>query len=415
LEGASFAPSFLNTGEVMRKILLALLLSYTAFLMSCKTIQGTSINPEQNYGKLWVTCSVDSASIFLNNEDTGKRTPALIENIPAGETVVRVLICGYQPIPDSFEVEIKVDKIDTAHFEMQLIESLGDLQITTTPDSALIILDNLPRGYSPLTIDCIPTGAHTVKLMKGSYHPEEVVVEVFQDSLTQLTASLTLTRSVLIEHFSNTDCIPCVEADEIIEQVLTESGVVKTVSLGYHANFPGPSDPMYLAAVAGNDARMEYYDVSFAPTIWVDGVEGFGFDIENKLRSALNERSQIQPGAILEIFDFEISRDSVISGRVRIQALENLNNVVLHIALIEKEINITPPPGINGQTYFFDVFRGFYPSPDGTAITLAQGEKRFVSFNVSMNQKWVSEEIQVVAFLQKQNKEIVQAAWTLYP
>jgi hypothetical protein len=399
----------------MLKILSGLLLLYSIFFVSCKTIQGVEILPEVNYGSLKVTSSVDSAKVFLNHKDTGKLTPAKFDSLQVDNYVVQIALSKHIPRPDSFVVEITKNQVDSIHFELEEIQYFGDLQVTTIPDSALIVIDDLPQGYSPLTITGLAEGQHTVKILKGNHASEEIVAEVLPDSLVQVDVNLTLIRSVLIEHFSNTDCIPCVEADEIIEQVLTESGVVKTVSLGYHTNFPGPTDPMYLDAKTGNDARMGYYSVISAPAIWVDGVAGFGFDIENKLRSALNGRSQVQPGAILEIFDFKVSRVSGVSGRVRIQALESLNNVVLRIALIEKQINITPPPGINGQTYFFDVYRDFYPTPDGTAITLAQGEKRFVSFNVSMNQKWVSEEIQVVAFLQKQNKEIVQAAWTLYP
>jgi hypothetical protein len=399
----------------MRKILSALLLSYAVFLMGCKTIQGVEILPETQYGSLLVTASVGNASIFLDNEDTGKRAPALLENIPVGRHVVQVLVCGYEPNPDSVVVEVKADKEEIVHFEMHLVESLGDLQLITIPDSALVILDNLPRGYSPLTIDCIPTGPHTVKLMKGSYLPEEVVVEVFHDSLSEFTANLTLTRSILIEHFSNTDCIPCVGADSTLEKILHEEGVVNTVSLGYHPPIPLPRDPMYLDAIAGNDARVSYYNVQNAPEIWVDGVLSMGANqLETNLRNALVNRKAVSPGAILEIFDFETNQNA-ITGRVRVEALENLTNVTLRVALIEREINISPPPGINGQTYFFDVLRVFYPSADGTALTLAPGEKQFVTFTIPPDPQWVLDQMQAVVFVQKQNKEIVQAAWTLYP
>jgi hypothetical protein len=147
----------------------------------------------------------------------------------------------------------------------------------------------------------------------------------------------------------------------------------------------------------------------------VDGVTSLdATQLETNLRNALANRKTVSPGAIVEIFDFQVNQNA-ITGRVRVEALENLTNVTLQIALIEREINICPPPGINGQTYFFDVFRVFYPSADGTALTLAAGEKQFVTFTIQPDQQWVLDQMQVVAFVQKQNQEIVQAAWTLYP
>ena len=399
----------------MLKILSGFLLLYFLLFVSCQTIQGTYIATEQKYGNLWVTAAKDSAKIFLDEKDTGKITPALLEEVPVGERVVQVLLSKHTSSPDLIRVNVKENKTDSLFFDLQEIQFFGDLRIITNPDSALIIVDNLPQGYSPLTLNGLAEGQHTVKIRKGSHAPEERQVQVLPDSLVELNTNLTRIRSVLIEHFSNTDCIPCVEGDLILEEILTQQGVAKTVSLGYHANFPGPSDPMYLAARPGNDSRMLYYTVVFAPTIRVDGIIGFGTDIRNKLNDALAQRSPVAPGAILEIFDYQVSQTNGIRGRVRIGALENLSNVTLRIALIEKEINISPAPGTNGQTYFFDVFRAFYPNPDGIAITLAAGEKRFVPFNVSVDPQWILGQIQAVVFLQRQSKEIVQAAWTEYP
>lgn len=399
----------------MLKVLSILLFLYSILFVSCKTIQGTSITVEQKYGSLWVTAAKDSAKIFLDEKDTGQITPALLEKIAVGEHTVQVLLSKHTSNPDLIRINVKESKTDTLFFDLQEIQFFGDLRIITNPDSALVIVDNLPQGYSPLTLAGLAEGQHAVRILKGSHAPEERMVEILPDSLVELNVTLTLQRSILIEHFSNTDCIPCVEGDLILEEILTEQGVAKTISLGYHTNFPGPSDPMYLAARSGNDNRMQYYTVVFAPTIRVDGIIGFGTDIRTKLNDALSQRSPVAPGAILEIFDFQVSQANGLNGRVRIQALENLDNVALRIAIIEKAINITPAPGINGQTYFFDVFRAFYPSPAGIPITLAAGEKQFVPFNVSMDPQWTEGQMQAVVFLQRQNKEIVQAAWSVYP
>lgn len=399
----------------MFKYLLALMLLYSAFLVSCKTVQGVEILPEIKYGSLEVTSSVDSAKIFLDRKDTGKITPALLDSIETGGHVVRVVKSKHTSDPDSFIIVVEENETANVHFELEEILFVGNLRINTTPDSALIIIDNLPQGYSPLTVNGLAEGQHTVQILKGSHAVKEMAVNVVADTTVLLDATLTLIRSILVEHFSNTDCVPCVETDEIIEEIFLEEGTAKVVSLGYHTNFPGPSDPMYLAARSGNDNRMGYYNIFFAPTIWVDGVTSSGsVNVGSNLQNALNQREQMLPGAILEIFDFNANQ-TAITGRVRIEALENLSNTVLRIALIEREINYSQPPGINGQVYFFDVFRGFYPTEAGTALTLNAGEKRFISFNVPANPQWILNQMEVVAFIQRQNKEVVQAAWSVYP
>lgn len=398
----------------MFKFLPAVMLLYFTLLVSCKTIKGVDIFEETKYGSLKVASSVDSAKVFLDREDTGKITPAFLDSVETGGHVVQVILGKHTSNPDSFVVEVKENQTDSVYFELEEIQFVGNLQVNTIPDSALIIVDNLPQGYSPLTVTGLAEGQHTVRILKGSHAPEETVVDVLPDTTVSLDAVLTLIRSIMLEHFSNSDCVPCVEADMILEEILAEEGIAKTVSLGYHTNFPGPNDPMYLAAKTGNDNRMAYYSVAFAPTIQVDGVIGFGTDIENKLRDALAQRSPVAPGAILEVFDFNANQ-TAITGRVRIQALQDLNNTVLRIALIEREINYSQPPGVNGQVYFFDVFRGFYPSAAGTALTLNAGEKQFISFSVPPNAQWVLNQMEAVAFIQRSNKEIVQAAWSVYP
>jgi len=402
---------------MMKKILLALILLCAAFLVSCKTIEGVPIAAEQKFGRLWVTSSVDSANIFLDRKDTGKITPALLENIPVGKHVVQVFRSQYFSIPDSALVEVAENRLDSLFFALQVVQIAGDLQVSTTPDSALVIVDNLPRGYSPLTVSGLSEGAHSVKLLKASHLAEEFPVDIIRDSLVQVDVNLTLTRSVLVEHFSNSGCDPCVPADLIIEEILIEKGIVKTVSLGYHLSFPAPTDPMYLAARIGNEARRTYYGIQVLPTVKIDGVENLSGNIlETELRNKIDGRANLPPGAILEIFDFQASPNS-ITGRVRIQALENLDNTVLHVALIEREIIYTQQPSTpwNGQLRFFDVFRDFYPSKDGTPVTLSPGQRQFISFNIPYNALWVLDQLEVVVFLQRSSKEVVQAAWTMYP
>lgn len=402
-----------GAGLILMMLLLAL---------SCTLEEGKLIVPETAFGEIMVTSDVDSARIFLDYQDSGLLTPALLANVPVGRHIVQVARDDYRSTPDSIAVQVQEDVRAEVAFQMVAIQRAGYLAVTSEPDSATVIVDGLLRGFTPLTLR-LEEGSHEIELRKGSHLPQTFTRQVDDgDSLT-LAADLQLARGVLVEHFSNTGCIPCVETDRILENVLHEKGAVTALSIGYHANFPSPSDPMYLISQAGNDARLQFYSVVAAPTIYVDGVTGLGsLNLETRLRNAFTAREQVAPGAILEIFDFAAGATSV-TGRVRVEALQDLSNVALRIALIERAVNFATPPGINEMTYFFDVYRRFYPDPGGISLSLSPGDKQFVPFNFAIpgNVNWQTDQLQVVALLQNAAnapaapKEVLQAAWTLYP
>ena len=391
-------------------------------VFSCTLEEGKLIVPETAFGEIMVTSDIDSARIFLDYQDSGLLTPALLEDVPVGRHVVQVSRDNYRSTPDSIAVQVQENTRAEVAFQMEAILRAGYLTVTSAPDSAAVIADGLLRGFTPLTL-FLEEGIHDIELRKGSHLPQTFTRQISDGDSLALTADLQLTRGVLVEHFSNTGCIPCVETDRILEDILHEKGSVTALSIGYHANFPSPGDPMYLTSQAGNDARLQFYSVAAAPTIYVDGVVGLGsLNLETRLRNAFTTREQAAPGAIVEIFDFAASAD-LVTGRVRVEALQNLSNVVLRIALIERAVNFATPPGINEMTYFFDVYRRFYPDANGVILSLSPGDKQFVPFNfvIPGNVNWQTDQLQVVALLQNAAgassapKEVIQAAWTLYP
>ena len=221
----------------------------------------------------------------------------------------------------------------------------------------------------------------------------------------------------MIEHFSSSTCVTCVTADKILETVLLETGFERITSLGYHTYFPAPGDPMYLEAKDANDARIEFYRLATNPAMYIDGVisELATFDLESRLKNAIEIRDLKAPAARLEIFEY-VKNTGAITGRVRIEALDNLSDITLRIALIEKGREYHDAPGSNGQTRFIDVLRDFYPDAQGISVTLVAGRRQFVDFNFATRDNWPLDELEVIAFLQEAtSKEVLQAVCTLYP
>ena len=75
----------------------------------------------------------------------------------------------------------------------------------------------------------------------------------------------------------------------------------KIVSVWYHAWWPGSGDPMYVANVAENRNRIEYYNVSGVPNYMVDGVyQGYPGDIA-ALSSHVDVRAQLESPVKLKV------------------------------------------------------------------------------------------------------------------
>jgi hypothetical protein len=57
-------------------------------------------------------------------------------------------------------------------------EMFGELQITTSPDSCHVIIDDLPRGPSPFYAMYFPVGKHAVEIIKSGHEEKAVTVEI---------------------------------------------------------------------------------------------------------------------------------------------------------------------------------------------------------------------------------------------
>lgn len=394
------------------------LLTISILFTGCTTKDGNIVSSQVGAGSVEITSTVPDARIFVDHKDTGKRTPAVIENLPEGSHVIHLFLGKYEVLPESARITITRGSVTAIDFELNKSPSEGNLQISTNPPGALVFVDKLPFGRTPLLIEGLLSGTHRLRIIRGGYNEIRETVQISTDNQVALSYSLELKHFVLIEHFSNTDCPPCPVADATIEAVLHDFGVDSAAGLTYHPNFPGSEDPLFLAAESDNLARMSFYRLLAVPTVEVDGVFTIlsPNNLEPHLRDAMQTRFQVSPPATVDFHDFwETYRaPDKIAGSVVIDALEDLpSDVFLRIALIEKEVIFPTSPGTNGQTRFTDVLRKFFPNPDGTPISLQSGESQTVEFQFERQPEWQGD-LEVIAFLQRNsNKEVLQAAWTV--
>ncbi len=387
--------------------------------LSCTTQEGRLVAFEPGAGGLTVNATMREARIFLDYRDSGKKTPAQFAEVPAGRHVVHVFLPGYRVAPDSIIVAIEAGAQSTIDFDLQQSSVVGEMEVQTEPAGALVWWNGLPLGRSPLVIDGILSGTHALKITKGGYFASTQTVQISTNRRTTIQQNLTLAPpQILVEHFSNTDCPPCPEADEIIENTLAQQDNA-VAALSYHPDFPGRQDPFFLAAEEDNLARYGYYNRPPLPFVVVDGVKRMAgtINLEQRLTNALSERKSRVARATLDFWElFETHPEpNTLAGRVRVEAHEDLSegNAMLHVALIEREIDLAVAPGSNGQKHFFDVVRGLSSNPEGRPVRLAKDESAFYDFRFALKPEW-SGELHVVAFLQSNaNAEVLQALWSV--
>ncbi|MEA3443796.1 MAG: T9SS type A sorting domain-containing protein [Bacteroidota bacterium] len=177
-------------------------------------------------------------------------------------------------------------------------------------------------------------------------------------------------KLVLLEHFTQASCVPCASQNPTLDALITNTtNIDKVVHIAYHTHWPG-SDPMYDFNLANNenDARVDYYNVSGVPNCVIAG-----------------NQDQGSPGIVTQdAIDAEYARPGLfnITGEGVVDLTTNTIQIDVsfeayadfpygavkgHVVLVEDR-NYATPPGSNGETYFPDVMKRMFPSPDGTNL-----------------------------------------------
>lgn len=120
------------------------------------------------FGSVSVTSSPENGMmIYLNDENTGKTTPATLEGVSSGNQTIKLISQWYQP--QAKTVTINDNQTTTASFTME--PAFASITVKTTP-SADILINGTKKGTGSYT-DRILTGIYTLKAELDKHYPEE--------------------------------------------------------------------------------------------------------------------------------------------------------------------------------------------------------------------------------------------------
>ncbi|MEN8226051.1 MAG: T9SS type A sorting domain-containing protein [Bacteroidota bacterium] len=159
--------------------------------------------------------------------------------------------------------------------------------------------------------------------------------------------------------------------------------------------------------------RLAYYGMTLYPTAKFDGVlEIIGGDPTISMYSSYlplyNQRIAIPSDYEISIFGSNISGlDYDITVVIDLKSGTPPNNFTAHLALTESEI----PFIWQNQTEVNYVCREMYPTPTGTPINFAGGNRVIISYTFALDPSWDAQHIELVAFVQNEiGKEILQGS-----
>ena len=252
---------------------------------------------------------------------------------------------------------------------LQPVQKEGSVIINSDISGAKVYVNNVYMGVANLTLNLQP-GKYSIYLVKDTLRSDTQNVNVEAGKSYRLFFILGQKSSVLLEDFANVSCDPCVESSLILNKLLSSRYTNdKLIVIRYATNFPSPNDPFYLANSSMNDNRIGMYNVLFAPTTVVDGVEKPIATDSVSIIDAVDSRLSVHTSFSINNLSLSITSDSIsVSGNL-IMPSSGYENNKLFIALIRKEVVYQTPPGSNGETVFRDVAFAFIPNNNGISLT----------------------------------------------
>lgn len=222
----------------------------------------------------------------------------------------------------------------------------------------------------------------------------------------------------LVERFTNASCGPCAQLNAAWYTATTHnyvnSGLISHIV--YNVWWPGAGDPMYILNQTDNTTRTNYYGCNYVPWIDINGTQ-ISETLGAFTSAVANGNAQFAPFKI--IISQGVISNNLIEVGVKIirdpTDVTTFGNVKLRVALTEKTVAFSSPPGGNGETVFYSICRKMMPNAVGSTFTIpAPGDSTFISLQyvptAAFLQAVKMDSLRVVAFIQDDNtRQIYQS------
>ncbi len=129
-------------------------------------------------GSLYVTSSPTGAQVYVDSAYYGT-TPTTVSGLSQGTHQVRLSLAGYQDYTGTVSIATgQTTRISPMLVKVTPTTAYGTLSISSSPSDAGTYVDNVFRGYTPLTLNDIPPGSHAITFRLAGYQNWQGTVQV---------------------------------------------------------------------------------------------------------------------------------------------------------------------------------------------------------------------------------------------
>ena len=116
-------------------------------------------------GVLAITTIPPGATVFLNGKKIGQNTPYFNDMIVAGQYEITLEKTGFDKVTKT----VNVYDGATICLDIEMPYTANTINIQTEPSGATVLVDNVERGITPLSLADVRIGRHELKIKKEHY------------------------------------------------------------------------------------------------------------------------------------------------------------------------------------------------------------------------------------------------------
>ncbi len=386
---------------VARILVGAIAAIFLPLALSCGDDSGTDPDPVPTKGNIIVTANQTGATVLLDGAAQTGTTDATLDELEPGTYVIRVELDGYSVQPESLLVVVTAGESAIAQFVLTLLAQ-GSIAVTSSVDGGAILFDGASTGLrTPATLTGLNPGSHSIDVILAGYESEGLAMRltVVKDSTTDVAVTMLDSaqgRIVMIEHFSNTSCTPCLAADTTLENSIEEFGFHTVSAIGIHTDNPASTDHFFRENPEQALDRADKFAIIANPHVRIGGTQFTDAYTAPGLRSKINAAAAIEPAYNVAVTAVATADSFVITGSVR-KRMETGGDEKLQVVLIETGIHFDAN---NGVDFFDDITRRFLLGINGQTLNLSAGDVHTFRLSWPIGETWVPENLEAVVFVE---------------
>jgi len=153
--------------------------------INSKSTTTQSITMTPLTGSLYISSNSGSAAVYVDGTYKGT-TPLSLSNLNVGSHTIKLVKSGYS----DWVQMVTIISGQTINKLATMTQLSGSLSITSTPTGALLYVDGVYQGTTPITVNRILIGRHVIKLVKSGYDDWAESLTIVSGQTTSKTAMM---------------------------------------------------------------------------------------------------------------------------------------------------------------------------------------------------------------------------------